>query len=105
MSKEGRFFTTLGQDVPTFVPGGIRNDGEDVDNTTAGTTAAIIVYQRDRDGDILMATGTDVPADTTVGYAAGCMFIDRNVAAGTAKNYLNQGSAATAEFSLVTQAA
>lgn len=79
--------------------------GEDYDNTAAGTTGDITVYFRDKSGYIMWATGPDVPVDTSVGYARGCLFVDTNIAAGTGSLYINKGTPATAEFSLVTQAA
>lgn len=79
--------------------------GDDFGATAAGTSADIVVYLRDKAGNIMWATGTDVPADTSTGYASGCIFIDTNIAAGTASMYINKGTPATAEFSLNTQAA
>jgi len=79
--------------------------GEDFGNEAAGTTGDILVYVRDEGGNILWASGPDVPADASTGYAQGCMFIDNNIAAGTGSLYINKGTPATAEFSLVTQAA
>ncbi len=79
--------------------------GEDFGNEAAGTTGDILVYIRDEGGNILWASGPDVPADASTGYAQGCMFIDNNIAAGTGSLYINKGTPATAEFSLVTQAA
>ena len=79
--------------------------GEDFGNEAAGTTGDILVYIRDEGGNILWASGPDVPADTSTGYAQGCMFIDNNISAGTGSLYINKGTPATAEFSLVTQAA
>jgi len=79
--------------------------GEDFGNEAAGTTGDIIVYLRDKGDNIMWASGPDVPADTSTGYARGCLFVDSNVAAGTGSLYINKGTAATAEFSLVTQAA
>lgn len=79
--------------------------GDDFDNAAAGTTGDIVVYLRDKAGNIMWATGPDVPADASTGYARGCLFVDSNVAAGTGSLYINKGTAATAEFSLVTQAA
>ncbi|MEA3339263.1 MAG: hypothetical protein U9R15_04795 [Chloroflexota bacterium] len=37
-------------------------------------------------------------------YQAGCTYVDTDIAAGTAKTYLNKGSAAAPAFTLVTQA-
>jgi len=79
--------------------------GEDFGNEAAGTTGDISVYFRDKGGYIMYASGPDVPADASTGYARGCIFIDTNIAAGTGSMYINKGTPATAEFSLVTQAA
>jgi len=78
--------------------------GEDFGNTAAGTTADIIIYLRDESDNILWASGTDVPADDTSGYAKGCLFIDRNVAAGTSGLYVNVGTTSAANFDLVSDA-
>ena len=75
--------------------------GEDFNKTAAGTTADIIVYLRDERENILYASGNDVPADTTSGYAKGCLFIDRNVATGTSGLYVNVGTIASANFDIV----
>ena len=75
--------------------------GEDFGNSAAGTTADILVYQRDEGNNILLASGLDVPVDTTSGYAKGCVFIDRNVTAGTAARYENVGTKTSCNFDLV----
>ena len=79
--------------------------GDDFGNESAGTTNDITVYIRDKSSNIFWATGTDVPADASTGYASGCLFVDTDIAAGTGSLYINKGTPATAEFSLVTQAA
>ncbi len=79
--------------------------GEDFGNEAAGTTGDILVYLRNEGGHILWASGPDVPVNASTGYARGCLFIDNNIAAGTGSLYINKGTPATAEFSLVTQAA
>jgi len=79
--------------------------GEKFGHAAAGTTADILVLLYAPSGDILWAIGTDVPADASTGYARGCLFIDNDIAAGTGSLYINKGTPATAEFSLVTQAA
>ena len=105
MRGEGKFFTTLKDDVPTFMPGSMQIMGELVDNTTAGTTTnPILVTFRDRAGDIIHATGLEVPTDATAGYAKGCLYIDRNVAAGTTGLYVNVGTAASCNFDAVQDA-
>ena len=78
--------------------------GEDFDNAAAGTTGNIIIYLRDESDNILWASGTDVPADATSGYAKGCLFIDRNVAAGTTGLYVNVGTTTAANFDAVSDA-
>jgi hypothetical protein len=52
---------------------------------------------------IMLAYGTTVPADATVGYAIGCLFIHTDGGAGTAL-YCNEGTAASADFDAVTVA-
>ena len=70
--------------------------------TKAGAVNALAF---DKDGDILIATGTTVPTDSAAGYAKGCLFIDTNVAAGTSGLYCNIGTTAACNFNLVTVAA
>lgn len=78
--------------------------GDDFDNAAAGTTADITVYFRDKAENIMYATGTDVPADTTSGYAKGCLFVDTDVAAGTTGLYVNVGTPDSANFDAVSDA-
>lgn len=73
-------------------------DGTVVNATKAGTSAVIKVLMYDEDRHILMATGTDVPADTTSGYAKGCTFIDTDVTAGTSGTYINVGTSSECNF-------
>ena len=70
---------------------------------SAGTTDNIKAIFKDGDGDILFATGTDVPADTSSGYAKGCLFIDTDVATGTTGLYCNKGTKTSAVFTAITQ--
>ena len=70
----------------------------------AGTSNPIKVHIKDSSGKILMATGTDVPADTTTGYAKGCLFIDTDVATGTTGLNCNKGTSTSCVFTAVTQA-
>jgi hypothetical protein len=79
-------------------------NGSRVVPAKAGTTDGIIVLLKDRTGKALLAYGTDVPADTTNGYAKGCLFIDTNVATGTTGLYCNKGTSSAAVFTAVTQA-
>ena len=78
--------------------------GDDFDNAAAGTTGDIIVYVRDFQDNILWASGTDVPADSTSGYAKGALFIDRDVAAGTTGLYVNVGTTSACNFDAVSDA-
>lgn len=68
----------------------------------AGTTNAILVLLEDNAGKILMASGTEVPTATTTGYSKGCLFIDRNVATGTAGLYENIGTNTSCNFNAIT---
>lgn len=76
-------------------------DGTIVLAATAGTTGNIRVILRDRDLDILFATGTDVPTDATSGYAKGCIFIDRDVTTGSTGFYENVGTNTSSNFDQV----
>lgn len=76
--------------------------GEDFGNEAAGTTADILVYQRDQADNIIFASGIDVPVDTTSGYAKGCIFIDRDVATGISGVYENVGTATSCNFDSLT---
>lgn len=77
-------------------------DGEARTATLAGTSAGIRVLLWDRDRDILLATGTDVPSDATDGYAKGCIFIDRDVATGISGVYENVGTNSSCNFDALT---
>lgn len=72
-------------------------------STVAGSET-VTVLLRDSNQDILWATGTTKPSDTTTGYAKGCLFIDTDVATGTGGLYCNQGTKTSCDFTLVTQA-
>lgn len=72
--------------------------------TVAGTSGAIKVMIWDEDHNVLYAKGTDVPADTTAGYAKGCLFIDTDVAAGTTGLYVNVGTTDECNFDAVSDA-
>lgn len=48
----------------------------------------------------LLASGTTVPVDATIGYAPGCIFIDRDAAAG-AQVFINEGTVASSLFKAV----
>ena len=76
-------------------------EGTIVQPAVAGTTAKIRVYFYDENHDIMQASGTDVPADTTNGYAKGCFFIDKDVAAGTTGVYVNLGDSDACNFDVV----
>lgn len=91
--------------IDGMLKGSIRLQGEVVAKATAGTaTNPIEVYIRDRNDMIIYATGLEVPADTTAGYAKGCLFVDKNVAAGTTGLYVNVGTEASANFDAVSDA-
>lgn len=84
--------------------GAIRLLGDTKDNAAAGTTGDISIYLYDEADDILYARGTDVPADTTSGYAKGCLFVDTDVAAGTTGLYVNVGTNTSCNFDAVSDA-
>lgn len=70
---------------------------------TAGTTNPIVVLARDHSRNILMATGTEVPASVG-GYAKGCLFVNTGVSAGTTGLYVNVGSTTAVSFKAVSNA-
>jgi len=80
---------------------GINPWGDPVSSTLAGTSGQILVLLRDRSNDMLIATGTDVPANATSGYAKGCLFIDRNVVTGTTGLYENIGTNTSCNFNAI----
>lgn len=65
----------------------------------AGVAVPQTIYKSE-DG-ILLAYGTTKPADNAVGYAPGCLFI-HVTGTTTSKLYCNIGTAALADFNLVT---
>jgi hypothetical protein len=65
-----------------------------------GVTALIL----DADSKALLATGTTLPSDAESLYAKGCLFIDTDVATGTSGLYVNEGTAASCSFKLITNA-
>jgi len=73
-------------------------------DVTGDVTAATTTILKDASGDILMAQGTTVPADTTSGYAKGALFIDTDVVTGTSGLYVNVGINTSSVFKLVTNA-
>lgn len=79
----------------------IQLSGQSISAAVAGTSAAINVLIRDGSGYIVYATGTDVPANATAGYAKGCLFVDTDVAAATTGLYVNIGTTAEADFDAV----
>lgn len=79
--------------------------GATLSATVAGTTNAISVLLRDKSGDILFATGTDVPTDTTSGYSKACIFVDTDVADGTSGWYENVGTNTSCNFDSMTATA
>lgn len=78
--------------------------GTPIGATRAGSAATVMALIYDGNHDILLATGTGVPADTTDGYAKGCLFIDTDVATGTTGLYCNKGTKTSCAFTAVTQA-
>lgn len=76
-------------------------DGTIVLAANAGTTGNIRAILFDSNDDILLATGTDVPTDTTSGYAKGCIFIDTDVATGTGGSYENVGTNTSCNFDIM----
>lgn len=75
--------------------------GDIFSNEAAGTTADITVYLRDKSDKIMLASGTDVPTDTTAGYAKGCIFIDTNVVTGSTGIYENVGTTSSCNFDAI----
>ena len=67
-------------------------------------SVAITGIFRDGEGNLLVATGTTVPTDTSSGYAKGCLFIDTDVATGTSGLHVNVGTKTSSVFKLVTNA-
>lgn len=56
-------------------------------------------------GNVLIASGTTVPADGSAGYSKGCLFVDPDAAAG-AQVWINEGTETSAAFkALPSQAA
>ncbi len=83
------------------VYGALQTNGGDVEKVGAETVTGILA---DGNGDLLLATGTTVPTDTTSGYAKGCLFIDTDVATGTTGLNCNKGTNTSCQFTAVTQA-
>lgn len=67
----------------------------------AGATTPKVIF-RSEDG-ILLAYGKTVPADASVGYSPGCLFIHIDGSVGTML-YCNEGSKASSDFDAVTVA-
>lgn len=78
--------------------------GETITAASAGTVVAIKALIRDSDSDILFATGVDIPADTTAGYAKACVFINTAIETGTTGLYCNKGTNLSCVFTAITQA-
>ena len=89
MSIWGKLFNTK---LPCITVDGTR--------VASGVTALL----KDRQGKVLLATGTTVPADGGSRYAKGCLFIDTDVATGTTGLYCNKGTSSACQFTAVTQA-
>jgi hypothetical protein len=77
--------------------------GSTIPAAAAGTTGNIQALVKDGSGKVLLATGTDVPVDTSTIYAKGCLFIDTDVATGTTGLYCNKGTSSACVFTAVTQ--
>jgi hypothetical protein len=80
---------------------GLNPWGSPVTASLAGTSGQILVIMRDRNKDISMATGTDVPSNATSGYAKGCLYIDRDVATGSTGLYENIGTNTSCNFNAI----
>lgn len=96
MSFAGKFLTKILNSITLA--------GEVISASVAGTTNPIRVNIRDGSRNILHASGTEVPTNTTSGYAKGCLFIDTNVAAGTTGLYVNVGTTVECDFDAVSDA-
>lgn len=59
---------------------------------------------KDSSGNIVLASGTTVPSDTTSGYAKGATFLDTDVVTGTSGFYTNVGTTTSCNFDLVEAA-
>jgi hypothetical protein len=80
---------------------GLNPWGSPVAASLAGTSGQILVIMRDRNKDISMATGTDVPSNATSGYAKGCLYIDRDVVTGSTGLYENIGTNTSCNFNAI----
>ncbi len=58
-------------------------------------------YGVDKDGDILLAVGTETIGDGATGYAKGCLYIDTNVATGSSGLYENVGTNTSCNFDVI----
>lgn len=76
-----------------------------IGRTETINSQAIIVLEKDGDGDILRCKGIVTVTDGGAGYAKGCLYIDTDVAAGTSGLYVNVWTTASCNFDLVTDAA
>lgn len=72
--------------------------------TTIGSET-FLVFLYDNSGNILLAAGTDKPADAGAGFAKGALFCDTNVGAGSSGLYENVGTTASCNFDAVASAA
>lgn len=64
-------------------------------------TPTITVLDVDGSGHVLLAKGATLPTDGDAGYAVGCKFIVTGGSAGSIE-YINEGSATSADFNQVT---
>lgn len=91
MATRGKNFRNKVQ-APLFQPYG---SVETPDSTQ------VRVLFKDKDGYVLIATGTTVPSDNENNYAKGCLFIDTNVGAGTTGLYENVGDTSNCNFDVI----
>jgi len=58
----------------------------------------IRVLSYDRDGNVLLCSGTTIPTDTNSGYAKGATFIDTDAVTGLEGSYVNRGTSTSCLF-------
>lgn len=88
-----------------------RNSNFTVYNAVQGAGAtetinsqSVTVYLADKNGDILLCTGTVTITDGSTGYAKGGIYLKTDVSTGTGGTYLNKGTNTASAFTLATQA-
>lgn len=75
-------------------------DGNTLISTGNGSDGAILSFG----GNVILAIGATVPADTTTGYGTGCIFMHTDGGDGTSI-YVNEGDTSSCEFNAFTIAA